>query len=214
MRSKIFKIRARGDLACFTRPEFKAERVSYEIPTPSALRGMIESIIWKPAIFWHIHEIALLKPIKFISIRRNEVKDRASLRSQLYIEDSRTQRNTSALRDVDYIISASFQLTPQMGERDSVEKFEQMFEYRLNSGKNFQQPYFGCREFVAHIEPAPASYKPVEQGITRPLGRMFYDFLFANNGSLVQQLTFDAVIRSGTVAIPSWQEVLHEGRLA
>ena len=116
--SKRFRIRARGPLACFTRPELKAERVSYEVMTPSAARGLLEAVLWKPAIGWRIHEIAVLAPIAWTSFRRNEVTGVASARGGAFFVDDdtrRAQRNTVALKDVDYAITASFEMTQRAG---------------------------------------------------------------------------------------------------
>src|SRR5207249_7391890 len=118
--SRSFQVRARGPMACFTRPEMKVERVSYEVMTPSAARGLLEAILWKPAIRWRVHEIAVLAPIRWTSFRRNEVNSRASTRTTTYFADAdRAQRNTVALRDVDYVIRASFELTERASEADN-----------------------------------------------------------------------------------------------
>src|SRR2546423_9727515 len=113
----IVFIRTWGDLACFTRPEMKVERVSYPVITPSAARGLFESILYKPQFRWHIRRIAVRRPIRFLSFRRNEVKSRLSLRNPepLMADEDRTQRNTLALRDVEYVIEASLHLTPLAG---------------------------------------------------------------------------------------------------
>jgi CRISPR-associated protein Cas5d len=125
----MFTLRVRGELACFTRPEMKVERVSYEVMTPSAARGVLEAILWKPAIRWYVHEIAALAPIRWASFRRNEVRDLASPRVPCIVTDSpdqRSQRHTLALRDVDYVVRCSFTLTARAGARDSVPKFEEI----------------------------------------------------------------------------------------
>lgn len=211
--SKRFRVRARGPLACFTRPELKAERVSYEVMTPSAARGILEAILWKPAIVWRVHEIAVLSPIAWASFRRNEVTERASARGgQFDIEDRRAQRNTVALKDVDYVVTASFEMTSRAGPEDNVIKFEEMFERRIERGQHFQQPYLGCREFAAVVEPAPADAQPIETGIARPLGLMLYDV--EHNGSQphvckdCRPLFFDARLESGVLRVPTWDEVL------
>lgn len=176
-------MRAFGDLACFTRPEMKVERVSYEVITPSAARGILESILWKPAISWRIHAIEVLAPIQWMSFRRNEVSKRASKPGrEIYVDESknRAQRNTVALRNVDYIIEASIQMTDKAGPSDNRNKFESMFERRLRKGQHFQAPYFGCREFVANVEVAPDSVSPIDSGVERPLGMMFYDFSYSD----------------------------------
>lgn len=210
--SKIFCIRAFGPLACFTRPEMKVERMSYEVMTPSAARGLLEAVLWKPAIFWRIHEIAVLSPIQWLSFRRNEVNDRASPGSlEFFADERRAQRNTVALRNVDYIVKASFIMTERKGPEDNLKKFEEMFERRLSKGQCFQQPYFGCREFAASLEPAPPSYTPIDRGVDRPLGLMFYDFLYGQRSG-AKPMFFDARLRGGVLHVPSPEEVLAQNQ--
>lgn len=211
--SKKFRVRARGPLACFTRPELKAERVSYEVMTPSAARGLLEAILWKPAIVWRVHEIAVLSPIAWTSFRRNEVTERASPRASLFaIEDRRAQRNTVALKDVDYVVVASFEMTARAGHDDNVIKFEQMFERRVERGQHFQQPYFGCREFIANVEPDGDAGAPIEKGIRRPLGLMLYDLEHNATSPHVcdgcRPLFFEACLENGILKVPPWEEVI------
>lgn len=208
MQSRPFQVRAGGPLACFTRPELKAERVSYEVMTPSAARGVLEAILWKPAIRWHVHAIAVLKPIRWQSFRRNEVSDRASPKIDFFVEERRAQRNTVALRDVDYVIDASFSLTDKAGPADNMAKFEEMFERRLRKGQTFQQPYLGCREMAAAVEPAPERFRPIDEGADRPLGLMLYDFVYNPEGSSKRTLFFDARLTRGVLEVPPLDEVL------
>lgn len=209
MQGRPFLVRARGPLACFTRPEMKAERVSYEVMTPSAARGILESILWKPAIRWHVQSIAVLAPIAWVSFRRNEVSDRASPNiPDFYVEERRAQRNTVALRDVDYVITASFSLTEKAGPGDNLTKFEEMFERRLAKGQTFQQPYLGCRELAAEIEPAPESFQPIQASVDRPLGLMLYDFAYDPEGHGARPLFFDARLERGVLKVPPLRDVL------
>lgn len=211
---KLFRVRARGPVACFTRPEMKVERVSYEVMTPSAARGLLEAILWKPAIVWRIHEIAVLANIAWISFRRNEVSDRASPKSLEFLADERrAQRNTVALRDVDYIITASIEMTNRAGPEENLKKFEEMFERRLQKGQCFQQPYLGCREFHAEVEPAPDCVRPIDMGADRPLGLMFYDFDYYGPGrSGGRPLFFDARLRAGILHVPPLKDVIESNR--
>lgn len=205
--SRRFRIRIRGPLACFTRPEMKVERVSYEVMTPSAARGVLEAVLWKPAIRWRVHEIAVLAPIAWVSFRRNEVNDRASPRVDLFaIEDRRAQRNTVALRDVDYVVTASFAMTDRAGEGDGVRKFEEMFERRLEKGQHFHQPYLGCREFAADVSLPAESFSPIDRDVDRPLGLVFFDFQYRPEG--VRPLFFEARLTSGVLKVPDLAEVL------
>lgn len=188
----LIHLRTWGELACFTRPEMKVERVSYPVMTPSAARGLLEAILYRPQFRWHIRRIAVKQPIRFISFRRNEVKSRLSVRNPepLNAEEDRTQRNTLALRDVEYIIEASIQLTPlanlprrkppiedELDCEDSLVKYLAMFQRRVEKGQCFAQPCFGCREFPAHFELADSSAMRVEPNPNpdSDLGLMLYD---------------------------------------
>lgn len=206
--STYFRVRTCGPLACFTRPEMKVERVSYEVMTPSAARGILEAILWKPAISWRIHEIAVLNPVSWISFRRNEVNSCQSMRilGAYFADEDRSQRNTVALRDVDYVITASFVLTDRAGPEDNLRKFEDMFERRLKKGQFFSQPYLGCREFAADVTPAPAEFTLNQPGVDRVLGMMFYDFDFRSGE--VRPCFFDARLRGGILHVPPIEEVM------
>ncbi|MBU8900240.1 type I-C CRISPR-associated protein Cas5 [Corallococcus sp. H22C18031201] len=208
--SKRFRVRAGGPIACFTRPEMKAERVSYEVMTPSAARGVLEAILWKPAIRWHIHEIAVLAPVKWTTFRRNEVNSRATVGKFDYAADEdRAQRNTVALSDVDYVITASLTMVPgKAGPEDNVRKFEEMFERRLEKGQYFHAPYLGCREFAARVEPAPLDLHPAESEPKRPLGLMFYDFDFGDGGAAVRPVFFEAYLEHGVLKVPPREQVI------
>src|SRR5437867_103010 len=150
-----------GNYACFTRPEMKVERVSYDVMTPSAARSIFEAILWKPAIRWHVTKVEVLNPIRWVSVRRNEVGAVASSRNLetamrsgtgalgLCIEDERQQRSGLFLRDVAYRIHAYFEILPSAGENNTPGKFLEMFERRAEKGQCVNQPYLGCREFAA-----------------------------------------------------------------
>src|SRR5436305_2856194 len=164
-RSPTLRLRARGPLACFTRPELKVERVSYPVMTPSAARGLLEAVMWKPALRWRIERIHVLAPIRFLAFRRNEVATRAVAPAAAVVQnggtllpyfadDDRAQRNTLALRDVDYLIEARFEMTGRAGPLDNVTKFVEIFERRLTKGQCFHRPYLGCREMAAEVLPA------------------------------------------------------------
>lgn len=188
-----------GENACFTRPEMKVERISYDLPTPSAARGLLEAIHWKPAIMFVIDRIHLLKPIRFQSFRRNEVgakmsvdRARSGMRSGsttglgLIVEENRQQRATTLLIDVAYVIEAHFELTDKASTDDTPAKHISMFNRRAAAGQVFHQPCFGTREFPANFrllaedESFPASTLPEDQK-NRDLGWMLYDIDFENN---------------------------------
>lgn len=213
MNSRRYCLEVRGDWACFTRPEMKVERVSYEVMTPSAARGVLEAILWKPQIAWHISAIEVLSPIRWASFRRNEVEGIGRPGPPLVIEDERTQRNTVALRDVDYVIEAWFELTPKAGADDPVAKYVEMFRRRLTKGQHHHAPYLGSREFAGRVEPAPDRTQPAEV-VNRPLGLMFFDFDWpdfaggeAPKGAPMRPLFFDARLTDGVLQVPRREEV-------
>lgn len=202
LKSRTFRLKVWGENACFTRPEMKVERVSYDVMTPSAARGILEAIIWKPAIHWRISRIDVLNPIRWASVRRNEVGAVMIPRAGgLFVEDQRQQRAGLFLRDVAYVIHAFFEMTPQAGARDNVRKFEEIFVRRAEKGQCFHRPYLGCREFAAHFELWPSeSPEPKTIDESRDLGFMLYDIDFA--GSEPMPLWFRAQIRNGRVQVP------------
>jgi CRISPR-associated protein Cas5d len=149
-----------GDTACFTRPEMKAERVSYPMMPPSAARGVLEAIFWKPEFAWQIRGIWVLKEVRFFSILRNEVNSKVALSTArgwarsgggYFAEEDRAQRHTLALRDVAYVIMADIVLAAHATE--DIAKYRDQFRRRVNRGQCYHQPYLGCREFVAFFGP-------------------------------------------------------------
>ena len=180
--SRPFRLKVWGENACFTRPEMKVERVSYDVMTPSAARGVLEAILWKPAIRWRVTQIDVLKPIRWESVRRNEVGSVMSARAkQLFIEDNRQQRAGLFLRDVAYTIHACIEMTEKAGADDSIVKFQEMFLRRAEKGQTFHQPYLGCREFAAYFEPIPFG-KELPETIqdNGDLGYMLHDIAHDN----------------------------------
>ncbi len=210
-------VKVSGDWACFTRPELKVERVSYPVMTPSAARGILEAIFWKRQLFrWNVRCIAVLKPIQFSGIRRNEVKKRLSrqVRSmriaplQADDPDCRDQRNTVALRDVAYIITATIHLMGQqrhpIGHANPYHEYQARFRDRVRRGGCYARPVLGCREFAADF--GPAEPEESERGIdrTEPLGLMFYDFFDIADHAEEQQAKprfFPAALDTGRLAI-------------
>lgn len=176
-RSGLFRLRVWGDNACFTRPEMKVERVSYDVLTPSAARGVLEAILWKPAIRWLVERIDVIAPIRWESVRRNEVGSIMSPRTKgFFIEEQRQQRAGLFLRKVDYTIHARFEMTDKAGPGDSLTKFQEMFLRRVEKGQCFHRPYLGCREFAAYFSLVPLD-DPLPPAIpeTRDLGWMLHD---------------------------------------
>jgi len=183
------KLRVKGDYALFTRPEMKVERVSYDVMTPSAARGILEAIYWKPAIRWVIDRIHVLQPIRFENIRRNEVAKRVSLNNvdmkgnkpvHIFADDPKTrqQRASMVLRNVDYVIEAHFELTGTDGSDPG--KHLAMFERRAKKGQCFHRPYFGCREFPVDFEWCDESPEPPFTG-EQDLGFMLHDIDFTDD---------------------------------
>jgi CRISPR-associated protein Cas5d len=212
--AETFWIRTTGPLACFTRPEFKVERVSYEAMTPSAARGILEAVHWKPAIRWVVTAIHVLAPVNFISFKRNEVASRATpgrgqrvLAGEPYfVEEDRQQRNTVALRDVDYVVEAHFAATPRWGEADTFGKHVEIVRRRLEKGQTFHQPYFGCREFAASVEPVdsiPESRLPKEWR-PRDLGLMLHDLEFGPR--IVPRFFAAKIDETGKIDVPPFEE--------
>ena len=206
-----------GDYACFTRPEMKAERVSYDVLTPSAARGILEAIHWKPAIRWHVNRIHVLKPIRFQSIRRNEVGVKASAASArtamkrgtteglgILVDENRQQRASLVLVDVAYVIEAHFTLTAKAGADDTAAKHISMFNRRANQGQCFHRPCLGTREFAAEFALVPdgVALPPCELAPDKrdaDFGWILHDIDFANGR---QSRFFRAEMRDGIIDVP------------
>jgi CRISPR-associated protein Cas5d len=207
---ETFKVRVRGPIALFTRPELRVERVSYEVMTPSAARGVLEAIHWKPAIRWVVTAIHVLAPVQFISFKRNEVAGRASeRRGPVIVEDDRQQRNSVALRDVDYVIEAHFHLTRRAGADDTVSKHVDIFARRLQKGQTFHQPYLGCREFAAMVDPVDAvpESQLLPEWRDRDLGLMLHDLEFPNGvpGGQIVPRFFRAKLQGAKMDVPPFE---------
>jgi CRISPR-associated protein Cas5d len=183
IKSNDFRLKVWGRNACFTRPEMKVERVSYDVMTPSVARGILEAILWKPAICWKVTQIDVLNTIKWESVRRNEVGAVMSLRTNgLFIEDQRQQRAGLFLRDVAYTIHAHFEMTDKAGDDDTVVKFTEMFLRRAEKGQCFHRPYLGCREFAAEFEVFKnGKILPEPISETRDLGWILFDIYHDNS---------------------------------
>ena len=205
-----------GERACFTRPEMKVERVSYDVITPSAARGILEAIHWKPAIRWSVDRIQVLKPIRFESLRRNEVGGKLSPASVgkamkagrtegliTFVDEDRQQRAATILRDVAYVIEAHFELTEKADASDSVGKHLDIFNRRARKGQYFHSPCMGVREF-------PANFQLLEPGVAEPvaddalqgerdLGWMLHDIDFADD---MTPHFFRAQMLDGLIEVP------------
>lgn len=210
-----------GDYACFTRPELKVERVSYDVITPSAARAIFEAILFKKfAMRWQVTKIEVLNPIKWTSVRRNEVGATANVKSTgIYIEDKRQQKNSLLLKDVKYRIWAKLVFIPvserpkeafakhKPGADENPMKYYQMFERRAEQGQCFTQPYLGTREFSASFRlfnPDKEELCPAlsaEQGGNRDLGIMLYDMDFSNPKD-IQAMFYRAEMKEGVIIVP------------
>jgi CRISPR-associated protein Cas5d len=203
------RLKVWGEYACFTRPEMKVERVSYDVMTPSAARGILEAIYWKPAIIWIVDRLHVLNSIRFDNIRRNELGSKLAVGTvkkamkngrspvQVFIEDDRQQRAAMVLRDVSYIIEAHFEF---VGDEDcNPGKHKEIFDRRARKGQCFHKPYLGCREFPANFElvegDIPASTFRGEQD----LGWMLHDIDVVDK---MEASFFRAVMRDGVVDVP------------
>ncbi|MDP9383609.1 MAG: type I-C CRISPR-associated protein Cas5c [Chloroflexota bacterium] len=207
------EVRVWGEYACFTRPEMKVERVTYPVPTPSAARGVLEAIFWKPEFTWRVEEIRVLRPIRYFSILRNEVNSRQSERSARGWQKNgggydasadRAQRHTLALRDVAYIIRAQVELRP--GVEESPAKYRDQFHRRVREGRCFATPYLGCREFSASFAEPDGTEQPID--LTDSLGLMLLDLEYATStsGRNVPRF-FDAHLEHGVLRVPAAPQV-------
>ena len=193
-----------GPLACFTRPELKVERVSYDIITPSAARAVFEAIFWKPAIHWQVTRIEVLNDIQWISVRRNEVGAVAG-KSPIFIEDKRQQKNSLMLRDVHYRIWAKLEFIPKWKRKDENHgKYNAMFERRASKGQCFTQPYLGTRECSASFRLVNPEKDIMEAPISesRDLGIMLYDMDFDKDPKNPPALFYRAKMESGVILVP------------
>lgn len=216
-----------GDYACFSRPEMKVERVSYDVMTPSAARGILDAIYWHPGMKWHIDRIRVCSPIRFTNVRRNEVDATVSARAakgamngneeEIFIStnEHRQQRASLLLKDVHYVIEAHFEMTKKAAPSDNPKKFLSIFNRRLEKGSNFAQPCLGLREFPANyqrcdeIPPCPEELRG-----ERDLGWMLLDLDFsavddpASGSDEITPTFFRAVMKDGVIEVPS----INDGR--
>ena len=208
-------------MACFTRPELKVERVSYDVITPSAARAVFEAIFWKPAIHWQVTKIEVLNPIKWTTIRRNEVGAVAS-KNPIFIEDKRQQKNSLLLQDVRYRIWAKLEFIPQWKRKETRNarideeeaellrkdenpgKYNAMFERRASKGQCFNQPYLGTREFSASFRLVNPEQEELTPPITesRDLGIMLYDMDFEGNPEKPDAMFYRAKMEQGVIIVP------------
>lgn len=204
----LLEVKIWGYWACFTRPEMKAERVSYPIITPSAARGVLEAIFWKPEFFWRVREIWVLNEIKYFSMIRNEVNSKANVHTaqgwvkndgHYFAEEDRSQRHTLALRDVAYIIKADVALKPHA--TDDPAKYRDQFRRRVNRGQCFHRPCLGCREFAAEFGEPQGDEEAIQ--MNTDLGQMLFDLNYEEDGSgRGKPRFFKARLEKGILKVP------------
>ena len=218
---KEFCLEVWGPMACFTRPELKVERVSYDVITPSAARAIFEAVFWKPAIRWQVTKIEVLNPVKWTSVRRNEVGAVAS-KNPIFIEDKRQQKNSLLLKDVRYRIWAKLEFIPQWKRKETKNaqidaeesdmlrkdenpaKYNAMFERRASKGQCFSQPYLGTREFSASFRLVNPEKERLDAPVSesRDLGIMLYDMDFESNLKNPPAMFYRARMENGVIIVP------------
>ena len=217
IRARPLSVKVWGDFACFTRPDMKAERVSYPVMTPSAARGILEAIFWQPEFKWAVKEIVVLKPIRYFSILRNEVRSKAVFRTaagwmesgtgQYTASEDRTQRHTLAIRDVAYIVRAQVVAHENGGAHPA--RYRDQFRRRVKRGACFAAPYLGCREFAASFGPVDGSERPINA--SADLGRMLLDLRYDTEGrGRPTPMFFDARLERGIMRVPDVQPRGHD----
>lgn len=201
--SRIMRVQVKGDFACFTRPDLKVERMTYPCMTPSAARGILDSILWKPEFQWYVRRIIVLTPIRFATIKRNEINSKQG-RTPIIIEDKRAQRNSVVLKDVKYIIEASIYQkehsknnTPEkyIGKKGIDADHDGIFIRRVKKGQCWRRPYLGTREFAAEFMEPDGLEEPISD--TVPIGSMLFDIFYNEKGKPEPLFFYDVAIRNG-----------------
>ena len=206
---QVVRVKVTGDYACFTRPDLKVERMTYPCMTPSAARGVLDSILWKPEFQWYVRRIIVLNPVRFMSVKRNEINSKQG-RTPIVVDEVdssgkpkyRAQRNSVVLRDVAYIIEASI-FMHNVTDRSKLDKYvgmvekkEGMFPRRVKKGQCWRRPYLGTREFAAEFMQPDENDQPIKETI--PIGSMLFDIYYDDKGK-PQPLFFEAAIHDGVL---------------
>ena len=198
---EIVRVKVTGEFACFTRPDLKVERMSYPCMTPSAARGVLDSILWKPEFQWYVRKILILKPVKFFSVKRNEINSKQS-RIPIVIDELdkrgkpkyRTQRNSIVLKDTAYIIEASV-YQKELDKKNLPKKYVEIFRRRVRKGQCWRRPYLGTREFSAEFFEPDGKEKPIRD--TFPIGSMLFDIFYDENGKPAPLFFYDVSVKEG-----------------
>jgi CRISPR-associated protein Cas5d len=192
---EVVRVKVSGEFACFTRPDLKVERMTYPCMTPSAARGILDSILWKPEFQWYVRRILVLEPLKFFSVKRNEIKSKQD-KTPIIIEEKRTQRNSIVLRDVAYIIEASV-YQKESSDRNPPKKYTEMFKRRVKKGQCYRRPFLGTREFAAEFTEPNVSDNALRETI--PVGSMLFDIFYDESGKPSPLFFYDVAIVDGTL---------------
>lgn len=214
--NRIVKVKVKGDYACFTRPDLKVERMTYPCMTSSAARGILDSILWKPEFQWYVRRIQVLKPIRFATVKRNEINVKQG-RNPIMIEEKRAQRNSVILKDVAYIIEASI-YQKQISARNNPDKYvgmtlgkEGIFPRRVKKGQCWRRPYLGMREFAAEFMEPNGTEQPIQETI--PIGSMLFDIFYDANGKPEPLFFYDVAVRNGILncEVPENDKMMQSG---
>ncbi|OQY32619.1 MAG: type I-C CRISPR-associated protein Cas5 [Spirochaetaceae bacterium 4572_59] len=203
---EIVRVKVAGDFACFTRPDLKVERMTYPCMTPSAARGILDSILWKPEFQWWIHRVIILKPIKFISLIRNEINSKQN-KIPIVVDEVksngkpkyRSQRSSIILKDVEYIIEASV-YQQEFDKKNPPKKYAEMFKRRVRKGQCWRRPFLGTREFSAEFSEVHGDEKPLT-GVV-PVGSMLFDIFYNEKGTPEPLFFYDVAIQNGILKCP------------
>lgn len=191
--NEIVRVKVQGDFACFTRPDLKVERMTYPCMTPSAARGILDSILWKPEFQWYVRRIVVLKPVKFFSVKRNEINSKQG-KNPIIIEDRRAQRNSIVLKDVAYIIEASI-CQKEKSDKNPPKKYIEMFRRRVRKGQCYRRPFLGTREFYAEFREPEGTENPILEPI--PIGSMLFDMFYDEKGKPSPLFFYDVSVENG-----------------
>lgn len=201
--NEVVSIKLEGEYACFTRPDLKVERMSYPCMTPSAARGILDSILWKPEFKWYVRRLKVLKPVKFTSFKRNEINSKQGSIPIIVDEldnrgkpKNRSQRNSIILKDVAYVIEASVYVD-ECSKKNPPKKYVEMFKRRVSRGQCFRRPFLGTREFAAEFMPSDKKDIPIQETI--PIGSMLFDIFYDESGNPEPVYFFDVAIKDGVL---------------
>jgi CRISPR-associated protein Cas5d len=199
--NEIVRVKVKGEYACFTRPDLKVERMTYPCMTPSAARGILDSILWKPEFQWYVRKIIVLNPVKFISLKRNEINSKQG-KTPIIIEDRRAQRNSIILKDAAYIIEASI-FQKEIEVKNPPKKYVEMFRRRVKKGQCWRRPFLGTREFAAEFMEVSNTDKPDQSLLDSPIpiGSMLFDIFYEESGKPSPLFFYDAAVKNGILEL-------------